>query len=434
MTSAFPCTSVPLAARPLRVTWRRTTGILEILVSAYVALLPYQFELGRKLNFAPADCCLLLVLALAAAQLKYRRPAWTIWHLGIALTFAIGSLVAAMRFGRLDQYELLNKDVGLILPFLSYAALTSTVTEWDDIRRIMRIFTLSVIFENVLAVGGFLAHYFLGVETPFVRYGLRLAGMLLDPNAYGGLLVVALVICEGTSWGPAPLFQKRIVWFARVTLSLGILFTFSRSAWISLAVALLLLLAVRPRVALRFVGTCLIGVPVLILLLGNRFVPIFEEMARRPKQVQGRFDLIQWALQAFVRHPFFGGGIGSFRLMVGEVAHNSAMWFLADFGIVGLVALLGFLGWFFVKASWVYQMAPRRERPIVLGLLLAHTAMIGLAMGIEAFYQRHWWVIFALIASSLCLTLRREEPPTVRRRGPESSNTREGSSRVREAG
>jgi O-antigen ligase len=298
----------------------------------------------------------------------------------------------------------------------------------------MRIFTLSVIFENVLAVGGFLAHYFLGVETPFVRYGLRLAGMLLDPNAYGGLLVVALVICEGTSWGPAPLFQKRIVWFARVTLSLGILFTFSRSAWISLAVALLLLLAVRPRVALRFVGTCLIGVPVLILLLGNRFVPIFEEMARRPKQVQGRFDLIQWALQAFVRHPFFGGGIGSFRLMVGEVAHNSAMWFLADFGIVGLVALLGFLGWFFVKASWVYQMAPRRERPIVLGLLLAHTAMIGLAMGIEAFYQRHWWVIFALIASSLCLTLRREEPPTVRRRGPESSNTREGSSRVREAG
>jgi len=434
MTSAFPYTSVPLATRPLRVTWRRTTGILGILVSAYVALLPYQFELDRKLNFAPADCCLLLVLALAAARLKYQRSAWTIWHVGIAVTFAIGSFVAALRFGRLDQYELLNKDIGLILPFLSYAAVTSTVTEWDDLRRILRIFTVSVIFENVLAVGGFLAHYFLGVETPFVRYGLRLAGMLLDPNAYGGLLVVALVICEGTSWGPAPLFKKRTVWFARVTLSLGILFTFSRSAWISLAVALLLLLAVRPQVVLRFVGTCLMGVPVLILLLGNRFVPVFEEMARRPQQVQGRFDLIQWALQAFVRHPFFGGGIGSFRLMVGEVAHNSAMWFLADFGIVGLVALLGFLGWFFVKAWSAYQIAPRRERPIVLGLLLAHTAMIGLAMGIEAFYQRHWWVIFALIASSHRLTLRTAEPPSVRRRGLSYSNNRGRSCSVRDAG
>jgi O-antigen ligase len=100
------------------------------------------------------------------------------------------------------------------------------------------------------------------------------------------------------------------------------------------------------------------------------------------------------------------------------------MWFLADFGIVGLVALLGFLGWFFVKAWSAYQTAPTRERPIVLGLLLAHTAMIGLAMGIEAFYQRHWWVIFALIASSHCLTLRTAEPPTVRQGDLSSLNIR----------
>ena len=408
MTSAFPYTSVPLTVRPrLRVTSHRTSGILGTLVGAYVALLPYQFEFAKGLNFAPADLCLLLAPVLAAAQFKYRKPAWTIWHVGIALTFAVGSLVAALRFGRLDRYELLNKDAGLLLPFLSYAAITSTVTEWDDLRRILRVFTASVIFENVLAVGAFLAHYFFGFVTPFLRYGgLRLSGMLLDPNAYGGLLIVALAISEGASWGPAPLFQKRMLWFARVTLILGILFTFSRSAWSGLAMALLLLLALRPTLALRLVLASLIGAPFLVLLMGRHFVPIFEEMASRPKQVQDRFDLIHWALQAFVRHPFLGGGIGSFRLSNGEVAHNSAMWFLADFGIVGLAALLGFLGWFFVKGWSVYQLASRRERPLVLALLLAHTAMTGLAMGIEAFYQRHWWMIFALIASSYCLTLR----------------------------
>jgi hypothetical protein len=32
--------------------------------------------------------------------------------------------------------------------------------------------------------------------------------------------------------------------------------------------------------------------------------------------------------------------------------------------------------------------------------------MLGLAMGIEAFYQRHWWLVFGLIASSFCMTLR----------------------------
>jgi putative inorganic carbon (HCO3(-)) transporter len=405
MTSVVPYNCVQLALPLPRTRTHRAAGILRILVVGYVALLPYQFEFDKGLNFAPADCCLLLVLVLAAPQLKYRKPAWTIWHLGIALTFAVGSLVAASRFGRLDRYELFNKDAGLLLPFLSYAALTSTVTCWDDLRHILRVFTASVIFENVLAIGGYLAHYFFGVTTPFVRYGLRLSGMLLDPNAYGGLLIVALVICEGASWGPAPLVQKRTLWFARLTLMLGILFTFSRSAWIGLGVALLLLLVLQPKLTLRPVWAILIGAPFLLLLLGSAFIPVFEEMASRPKQVQGRFDLIHWALQAFVRHPFLGGGIGSFRLAEGEVAHNSVMWFLADFGIVGVAALLGFLGWFFVKARSVYRLAPDRERPLVLALLLAHTAMIGLAMGIEAFYQRHWWMIFALIASSYCLTL-----------------------------
>ena len=406
MSPVVPYNSLEIATLLPRTRTHRAAGILGILAVWYVALLPYQFEFAKGLNFAPADCCLLLVLVLAAAQLKYRKPAWTIWHLGILLTFTIGSIVASLSFGRLERYELFNKDAGLLLPFLSYAALTSTVTDWDDLRHILRVFTASVIFENVLAIGAFLAHYFFAVTTPFVRYGIRLSGMLLDPNAYGGLLIVALVICEGGSWGPAPLFQRRTLWFARLTLMLGLLFTFSRSAWIGLGVALLLLLLLRAKLVLRPVWACLIGAPFLLLLMGRSFIPVFEVMASRPKQVQGRFDLIHWALQAFVRHPFLGGGIGSFRLAEGEVAHNSAMWFLADFGIVGLAALLGFLGWFFVKAWSVYRLAPERERCLVLALLLAHTAMIGLAMGIEAFYQRHWWMIFALIASSYCLTLR----------------------------
>ena len=33
--------------------------------------------------------------------------------------------------------------------------------------------------------------------------------------------------------------------------------------------------------------------------------------------------------------------------------------------------------------------------------------VLGLAIGIEAFYQRHWWLVFGMIASSYSLTLRR---------------------------
>ena len=382
-------------------------GILGLLVAGYVALLPYLFEIGSRMNFAPADCFLLLVVLLAAAQLKYRRSAWTIWHVGILLTFALGSLVATLRFGELDRYELLNKDAGLLLPFLSYVAITSAVNGWEDLRRTLRVFTLGVVVENLLAIGGFLAAYFLGMTTPFTRYeGLRLSGMLLDPNAYGGLLVVALVICEGASWGRAPLFQRPMLWFSRLTLILGILFTFSRSAWLGLGVAFLLLFAIRPTVAMRPVLAGVLAAPCLILLLGRRFLPIFEEMASRPKQVQERFDLLHQAWQAFTQHPLLGGGLGSFRLAAGEIAHNSAMWFLSDFGIAGLAVLVGFLTWFFAKAWFAYRFAPENERPIALALFLAHAAMVGVAMGIEAFYQRHWWLVLALIASASSLSRR----------------------------
>ena len=171
-------------------------------MSGYVALLPFQFDVRNGINFAPSDCFMVLVLVLAAGQLKYRKPAWTMWHFGIGAMFATGSLVAALRFGTLDRYELLNKDAGLLLPFVSYAAVTSAVTEWDDLRRLLGVFTASVVIQNMVAVGGFLATYFLGVANPFARYGgLRLSGMLLDPNAYGGLLVATYVICEGASLG-----------------------------------------------------------------------------------------------------------------------------------------------------------------------------------------------------------------------------------------
>jgi putative inorganic carbon (HCO3(-)) transporter len=380
------------------------TSILHLLVAGYAILIPYLFTVGPQLNFAPADCCLALIVLLALGQLKYARSAWTGWHVALLLTFALGSFISVWRTGELSRYELMNKDAGLLLLFLAYAAITSAVMDWGELRRILRAFMISVVLLNVAGVAAFLAGFFFGVSTPLTSYGgTRLSGMMLDANAYGGLLVVALVLCEGASWGPAPLFRGFPLLFCRLTLALGILFSFSRSAWIALGLALAVLCVVRSSVAIRLALVASIGAPCLVLLMGNRFLPFFERMASRPQQVEGRFTLIHDALAAFVQHPFLGGGLGNFRIEEGNVMHNSALWFLADFGLAGLVVLAGFLGWFFVRAWNAYRLAPEEEKPVALALLLAHTAMLGLAMGIEAFYQREWWLVMALIGSSNCL-------------------------------
>jgi hypothetical protein len=57
---------------------------------------------------------------------------------------------------------------------------------------------------------------------------------LIDANGYGGLLSLTLTIVEVASASRKPLLGRTALMFSRLTLSLGLLFTFSRTAWISL--------------------------------------------------------------------------------------------------------------------------------------------------------------------------------------------------------
>ena len=90
MTAALP----QPAPFPARVT------LLGALVTAYVALLPYQFDIGNTMNFAPSDCVMLVVLVVAAGQLRYRKPAWSVWQFGIAATFITGWRNSRWKFRR----------------------------------------------------------------------------------------------------------------------------------------------------------------------------------------------------------------------------------------------------------------------------------------------------------------------------------------------
>ena len=373
------------------------------LVLAYVALMQVQltFEPGTTgFRIAPADLCLLAILVVAPGQLRYRKPAWSLWHAGLLLVFVMGTFVQAVEQGALSRYVVLNKDIGLGFLLLSYVAITSVATDWQQIRRILSVFTVSVAALNVVAVGGYLAAYRAHADNMFTAYGgTRLAGLVVDPNAYGGLVVTALVLSEGASWGKTPLFGPWMRVFLRTSLGLGILFTFSRSAWIALGLALVLLCVVRRGVALRLALVGAAGVVAVFAAMGPRFLTFFEDMASRPEQVAGRFELLHDAWAQFSLYPWTGGGLSSFFMKEGTMVHNTAYWFLADFGIVGLLIFVGFAVWFFGRARTAYRLAPKNERPLMLATAMAHISLLGLMMGIEGFYQRHWWMVLALIAS-----------------------------------
>jgi O-antigen ligase len=376
-------------------------------VAAYVILLPFQIAIVTEVRVAPADLFLFLAVCAGPARLQFRKLAWTGWHLALVAAFAIATFVTALQDGELNRYVVLNKNIGLGVLFLAYLIITSIAVSWGEIRSLIRIFVISVFLQNLAGLAAYFGAITIGLNTPLTSYeGRRLCGFLVDANAYGGLLVTALALMEGASHSGAPLFRGFTRLVFRVTLGMGVLFTFSRTAWISLAILLAALCVFRFRSAIRLLIGAGLAMSVLVIALGDRFAPLFREMAYRPEQTHGRLQLVLDGLSEFASHPWLGIGLGTFREIEGTIVHNSAVWFLAEFGIFGLLIFAGLVFWFLRKALFCYRFGPPWAKPLALGLLVAHIALIALSMGIEAFYQRHWWLVMALIASGYSITRR----------------------------
>ena len=377
----------------------------------YVALLPYQWAATLHARLGIADACLAAYLIFNASRIRLRTEAWRIWHFALLLVFAVGLLVSAAREGTVTPYQYLNKEFGLLTLFAAYAMITSEVESWRQLRQVMRVYVLGVTLQNVVALAALLASYVAKMQFSFINYdNERLSGFLYDPNAYGGLLVVALAFNLVGSAGSVPVTRGFLRLFCNMTLALGIVFTFSRSAWMALVATWLVYLVLQPKLAAKTLGIVAAGLPLVAVLIGLGLLSP-KRMLDRPDTIQQRVGLINDSLVQFAKHPVFGMGLGEFRAAEGLIVHNTPLWFLADFGLVGLGVFIGFVAWFFVAGFKTYLLAPRDGKSYVVGLLAAHCGMLGLSMGIEGFYQRQWWLCFALIAAAA--TVARKVPEAI---------------------
>ncbi len=386
-------------------------GVLDLTLWTFIALLPCQVEIVVDLRLAPSDFFLILAVILGAASLRLVTHAWSIWLFCVPAVIIGGAFLAAVERGQLSRYVIVNKCIGIAVLLVFYMLVTTVARSWPQIHTLLRIFVASVVIQNWAAMAAFLAGRVFGFYLPLLNGNpYRLCGMLVDANGYGGLLIVALVLNEVVASGPRPLFSRTFTNIATTTLLLGIVLTFSRSSWLSLATVWFASLLLRRRVALRiaaFACTALIIVP----FLGSSALVYARAMASRPSQVLQRFDIIFEAFHYFSQQPFFGIGLGGFLDRENVIVHNTALWFLAEFGIFGFLVLMGFLLSIFWNGFVAYRLAPAAQQPILLALLLAHLAMCALSLGIEAFYMRPWWLIFALIGSAYSIVVQPAAPP-----------------------
>ena len=400
--------TMPKSERP------KQNVLLLWLMAAAIALLPMQIELKSDLRLAPTDIILALTVLLGVGVWRGVHSAWSVWHIGLLSMFFIHFVFKNLRTGTFSQGDLVNKLGGMVVLNCLYICLTSLADSWDNVRWFLKVFVISVSLQNTVNCIAFLLCRYTGSDHPILMLLLssgvdRLAGMLVDANAYGGLLAVAFAITLLGGDNEKPLLDGWLRAACLLSLSIGLLLTSSRSAWLGIGFLSLYAGIRSPRLFLVIVLIATAGTCMIALSLNSDSFDQFVTLSSRQNTIDERVEILHNAWEMFRTYPAFGAGLGAYFEEHGIIVHNSAMWFLAEFGVVGFLIFVGFMSWFIIKGVDAFQIALPAQRSIVAGLIAAHLAMLGLSLGIEATYQRHWWLVMGLLGASYTLAVQDAE-------------------------
>lgn len=377
------------------VDWRRSTPAL--LLVAYFVAMPIQFEWGAYRQIAPADILIAAYLVVRLPHLRHVPAAWTPWHYALLPLLGFGMLVSAIRIGEITSYALLQKGLGLLVLFGLLAALVDFMRDWERVRWLLRAFVGAVLLHATVALLAQVVVIAGGPALPLMNEpypGERISGLVLDANAFGGLVALAFVLHLLTAGTPGALLRGRWAWLGYLVLPTTLLLTFSRSSWLGLTFSLLVVMLLRPWVGGRATLRVLLPAAVLAPLVLT-LIPDSTDLVLRPSSAASRVLIADEALAGFLENPITGLGLGVYVEEYGIVVHNSALWFLSDLGGLGLLVFFGLLVTVAARLVRSGRLAPPEFASIPLALLCGHAVMFGVSFGIEAFYQRHWWIVLA---------------------------------------
>jgi hypothetical protein len=408
---------------------------------------------------------LFLISAISSRRWPAWRLSWLNTHIfAITVILAVALLHGATVFGW-TSWALTNRFVGWFI-LLGYAAAGALIVHRGGREGLVILLrTFAAVACSIVALDLFLIVLTrFGVELPNAVLFLRMGGFAQNPNAFGFQIMLAL--CAAITAD----FRPKIAVLVTTICLVGIWFAASRAVFVAVPFVIGLALysremPVRRLVASAIFAACVVvfvamlppivsitvSLPQLVKVISvwifsetvfaaqfvlNHIIAIPDPLPPAPSMpdltplniaspslrydVPGQFvsgsntessnveriASLQGALNIFLGHPIFGGGLGLFvaeRLrQFGQtlVIHSTPLWLLAETGIVG----------FFVVATLFARVLISEFRRLVRGDSIALLiVLILMALGIvslvhELFYQRGFWFLFGAAMAMLPLT------------------------------
>jgi hypothetical protein len=401
--------------------------LLWTIVVLAACLIFFQLRIptgGEDLTINAADPLALTALflgALLAWRTRFLQlfPRPVLWSVGaLAAALALGSLVAWLGPG-VSEWALVNRVVGffVLLGYATIPALAVMISGERGRTLLVETFAIAAGTISVIQVSAYVVNlYITPIPMDFFGYEFnlddQLEGYAQNPNAFAFQLLMAMSLLtelrrsKAWSLGRSSFLVLAIVLFGTVIV------TRSRAGIFCLFVASALLVAL-PRLHRRglvkwkpvAIAGVTAGAAVVLAILFRATIdnfllePFYAHW--RPNVDASdtvRLQSIIGGIQIWLEHPFFGGGLGSFLLsreaagLKSLVILSVPVWFLAEMGLVGLLAYFWFAG-----AITLRGVSGLREGHFYASSLLA-IVVIFVLMGLvhDIFAQRTFWFAASL--------------------------------------
>jgi tetratricopeptide (TPR) repeat protein len=349
-----------------------------MLIAVVIGWLILRWRGKFRWHATPLDLAMLLwviafAVSLAANSESWRRIVMGLWFMGlyIGVWYALNDLLAndVLKRGKLVDAILLAGGLIVLFGFLQ---LRSWATS-----------------QLPLILSG-------AVDFQLPRPG----SMFGNPNFLGSFLTVLIPLAVGRLVAQRRLIRAVMVAFVLVAL-LMLFLTFSRGAWLAVAVALPVQIALLWRGKFQpgqwwraqsstvraGVGVLIVGVVVVAVIAGAFFV---NSLTRAGRSTDLRLQIYTTAVDMFAEKPIAGHGLFTFGRGLARAqsmpprtphshAHDIPLNVAAELGIVGLIALTVTVVLTLRMIRWNHMAATNRTDQIVL----ASGAAAVLAFGIH---------------------------------------------------
>lgn len=243
-----------------------------------------------------------------------------------------------------------------------------------------------------------------GSDLILANEGTRATGLFEDPNVFGPFLIPAALIVLEEILNPRLLRSSRLLkLIVFLALSGGVLFSYSRAAWINYVVAVVVLLGVMAmrrgggRKAIAVLSLIIVaGVAALGAVAVTGSIGFLQERAQFQSYDVERFGAQREGIQLAEQYPF-GIGPGQFDVVVPVSTHSIYVRTLAEQGVLGMVVIVAL---FITTLVFAGRNAVLGRDTYGIGSAALLAAWIGIMVNsfvVDTLHWRHLWFVAPLI-------------------------------------